>query len=110
MKSLQERGHKAMKIHNYDEAIRLYNEALEIDDQNVDALIARANAYMVMEDFINAQKDAESLIAIQQDKPQVEIPKLHSFFALFESCKSKFMENSTAATIVNSLLVLRIMA
>ncbi|KAL5012513.1 hypothetical protein ScPMuIL_011064 [Solemya velum] len=70
MKSLQERGHKAMKIHNYDEALRLYNEALEIDDQNVGVLVARANAYMVMEDFINAQKDAESLIAIQHDKPQ----------------------------------------
>ena len=62
MKSLRERGDKALKIKDYGEAIKYYNEALEIDDKNSDVLLARATACIQMGDYISAHRDTETLI------------------------------------------------
>ncbi|XP_053380746.1 tetratricopeptide repeat protein 28-like isoform X2 [Mercenaria mercenaria] len=63
MKSLRERGDKALKVKDFTGAIKFYNEALEIDEQNPDVLLARATACIEMGDYISAQRDTEFLIS-----------------------------------------------
>lgn len=70
MKSLLEKGHKALKVKNFHEAIQFYNEALEIDERNVDVLLAHATACIEMGDFITAQRDTEFLISYDSSYPQ----------------------------------------
>ena len=71
MKSLRERGDKALKINDFKEAIRYYNEALEIDDKNPDVLLARATACIQMGDYISAQRDTETLINQETENAKV---------------------------------------
>ena len=71
MKSLRERGDKALKVKDYIGAIKFYNEALEIDEQNPDVLLARATACIEMGDYISAQRDTEFLIGQDSENPQV---------------------------------------
>ncbi|XP_060081998.1 tetratricopeptide repeat protein 28-like [Ylistrum balloti] len=71
VKTLKERGDEAMHIHDYGEAIKLYNEALEIDDKNVDVLMARTAAYLEEGDFIKALRDTEQMILIEADNPEI---------------------------------------
>ena len=79
MKSLRERGDKSLEVQNYKEAIRYYNEALEIDEQNVDVLLARAVALIEMGDYIGAQRDTEMLVSQDSDNHKV---------CLFACCKT----------------------
>lgn len=71
MKSLRERGDKALKIKDFAQAIKYYNEALEIDDKNADVLLARATACIQMGDYISAQRDTEVLIGQETDNAKV---------------------------------------
>ncbi|XP_069120674.1 tetratricopeptide repeat protein 28-like isoform X2 [Argopecten irradians] len=71
VKTLKERGDEAMHIHDYGEAVKLYNEALEIDDKNVEVLMARTAAYLEEGDFIRALRDTEQMILIEADNPEV---------------------------------------
>ncbi|KAJ8300636.1 hypothetical protein KUTeg_022155 [Tegillarca granosa] len=71
MKSLRERGDKAMRISDYDAAIKHYNEALEIDDKNVEVLLARTTAFLEMKEYKKAQKDIDTLLSVEPDNPQV---------------------------------------
>ena len=73
MKSLRERGDKALKINDFKEAIKYYNEALEIDDKNSDVLLARATACIQMGDYISAQRDTEALIGQETDNSKVSV-------------------------------------
>ncbi|KAK3087168.1 hypothetical protein FSP39_002523 [Pinctada imbricata] len=70
MKSLREMGDRAMQIHDYQDAIRHYNEALEIDENSTDILRARAMAFIEMGEYRNAQKDAEYLVSLEPDNAQ----------------------------------------
>ena len=71
MKSLRERGDKALEIKDFKEAIKYYNEALEIDDKNSDVLLARAMACIQMGDYISAQRDTETLINQETENSKV---------------------------------------
>ena len=77
MKSLRERGDKALKIKDYGEAIKYYNEALEIDDKNSDVLLARATACIQMGDYISAQRDTETLIGQETRNSKVRFQDCH---------------------------------
>lgn len=71
MKSLREQGDKALKVKDFTGAIKYYNEALEIDEQNPDVLLARATACIEMGDYISAQRDTEFLISQDPENHQV---------------------------------------
>lgn len=71
MKSLRESGDKALEVKDFRGAIKYYNEALEIDEQNPDVLLARAAACIEMGDYISAQRDTEFLIGQDAENAQV---------------------------------------
>lgn len=71
MKSLTDMGNKAMQIRDYTEAIKHYDEALEIDDKNVEVLNARILAFVEMKDFKMALKDTEYWISLDSDCAEV---------------------------------------
>lgn len=71
VKSLKDRGDEALHIHDYKEAIAFYNEALEIDDRNVDVLIGRTTAFLEQGEYIKALKDTELMVSIDPENPEV---------------------------------------
>ena len=87
MKSLRERGDKALKINDFKEAIRYYNEALEIDDKNPDVLLARATACIQMGDYISAQRDTETLINQETENAKVCLSQVNSWPTSHEFCR-----------------------
>lgn len=72
MKSLTDMGNKAMQIKDYKDAIKHYDEALEIDDKNVEVLNARILAFIEMKDFKMAHKDAEYWVSLDSDSAEVK--------------------------------------
>lgn len=96
MKSLTEMGNKAMQIRDYTEAIKHYDEALEIDDRNVEVLNARLLAFLEMKDFQMALKDAEYWISLDSDSAEVKI--LNLFLICMSIDKSK--ERNTVFRLV----------
>ena len=73
VQSLQKCGDKAFEKKNYTEALRHYNEALEIDEANSDALGSRAAVYLEMSNYVLAQQDVEKLLLLQPHHPQVDM-------------------------------------
>jgi Flp pilus assembly protein TadD len=71
VRSLHDKGVRAAKHHDYSEAMKNYNEALEIDDRDPSVLNARALAYLQMGDAAAALQDAESIISIKPNSAQV---------------------------------------
>lgn len=55
-----------MNINEYHKAIEQYSKAIEIDPNNITAYINRFNAYRLIGDVTNAQKDFEILQKFQQ--------------------------------------------
>jgi tetratricopeptide (TPR) repeat protein len=55
-----------MNMNEYHKAIEQYSEAIEIDPNNITAYINRFNAYRLIGDVTNAQKDFEILQKLQQ--------------------------------------------
>ncbi|XP_076455182.1 uncharacterized protein LOC143289867 isoform X2 [Babylonia areolata] len=70
VRSLHDRGVRAAKINDFTEAMRNYNEALEIDDKDTSVLQARALAFLQMGDFNAALTDADSIIGIKPQSSQ----------------------------------------
>lgn len=64
-------GDQAMQLQDFTVAIKRYNEALEIDDKNMEVLFARTKAFLDMGDNSMALKDAENSINIEPDNPEV---------------------------------------
>lgn len=62
--SLKERGNNALTAGNFDEAISLYTEAINLDDKNHVLLSNRSAAYAKAEKFEDALKDAEKTIEV----------------------------------------------
>ncbi|KAK6195644.1 hypothetical protein SNE40_001029 [Patella caerulea] len=69
--SLHEQGNRATSSKEFDEAVSLYNEALEIDSKNASVLAARAFAYMEIKNYAGALQDAESALAIEPENSEV---------------------------------------
>ncbi|KAK7094678.1 tetratricopeptide repeat protein 28-like [Littorina saxatilis] len=70
VRSLHVRGVRAAKINDFKEAMKNYNEALEIDDKDTSVLHARSLAYLQMGDFTSALNDAETIISIKPQSSQ----------------------------------------
>ena len=71
VKHLQKKGDKAFHGKNFSEALVCYNDALEIDENNVGALASRAAVFIEMENYILAQQDAEKILSVSPRQSQV---------------------------------------
>lgn len=71
VRSLHDRGLRAAKLSDFDEAIQYYNEALEIDSRDVGVLQVRALAYLQQGKTSEAAQDADAIIAIDPEISQV---------------------------------------
>ncbi|KAL8606426.1 hypothetical protein ACOMHN_060331 [Nucella lapillus] len=70
VRSLHDRGVRAAKINDFTEAMKNYNEALEIDDKDSSVLQARSLAYLQMGDYYATLADAESIISVKPRSSQ----------------------------------------
>lgn len=69
-------GDQAVLLQDFPVAIKRYNEALEIDEKNMEVLFARTKAFLDMGDNSSALKDAENAISIEPENPEVGCPCL----------------------------------
>lgn len=86
VRSLHDRGVRAAKINDFTEAMKNYNEALEIDDKDTSVLHARSLAYLQMGDFSSALMDSESIINIKPQSSQVGCSQFVLKFCETVSC------------------------
>ncbi len=94
---------------NYSEALQCYNDALEIDDNNKESLASRAAVYIEMNNFMLSQQDAEQLLSISPQHPQVCISICWSVLKIQKSdiycykCILSFILNILRYTILCSV-------
>ena len=60
-----------MKNCRYDEAVKLYSDAIELEPGNHVLYSNRSAAYSKQECYVDALQDAESTIRIKKDWPKV---------------------------------------
>ncbi|GFR63069.1 tetratricopeptide repeat protein 28 [Elysia marginata] len=70
VKSLHDQGVRAAKSADFGEAIQYYNEALEIDCNDVKVLQARSLAFLQQEKTTEAFQDAEAILSIDPNNAQ----------------------------------------
>jgi len=68
------KGNEAFVAENYKEAIEQYSNALSVDPQFVDCLVARAHAYTKSDSYDLAKKDADKAIDITRAWHQPNTP------------------------------------
>ena len=71
IKELQEKGDNAYGCQNFNEALENYNDALDIDEDNTEALASRAATKIEMRNFPEAHEDIKKLLSINPLHPQV---------------------------------------
>ena len=64
VKKLQSLGEKALVTHRHADALKCYNDAVEIEENNIDSLYGRANVFIKMGNYILAQHDADKVIML----------------------------------------------
>lgn len=64
---LKNQGNKALQAENYDEAIALYTQAIEMDGTNHVFFSNRTAAYTKKGDYENALKDAKKTVELKSD-------------------------------------------
>ena len=65
--ALKDQGNAALSAGNFDEAIRLYSEALILDSANHVLFSNRSAAYAKAGKYAEALKDAEQTVTIKPD-------------------------------------------
>lgn len=87
-------GNDAMKLQQYEEAIKYYTEAIELDSSNMMFYNNRSQAYLKLGDYINAIND--STIVIESN------PRLPNLKALFRRALG-YKGLNTKESLTNSL-------
>jgi len=75
-------GNKAFQNKNFEEAIKHYNAALEIDPRNHILFSNRCSAYLSLEKFELAIQDADTSISLNQKWGKVLVKKVKILLAL----------------------------
>ena len=70
--NLSSTGTRFLETRDYDEALRCYEEALEIDEYSIESLCGRAEVYLELGKYVLAQLDAEKVLAIQAKNSKVK--------------------------------------
>jgi len=98
-------GNEAFVDEDYDSAIKFYTEAIELDSSKLDYYLKRCNAYIKIDNFADAVKDAELALNIDGNNPKVHQRKGFALFALkdfeasLESYKTALdLDNGNAQT------------
>lgn len=80
-------GNNALAGNNFDEALRLYTEALTLDDRNAVLYSNRSAAYSKAGNYLKALEDAEKTIEMRPDWIKVSLCVIswavHSFNSTF---------------------------
>ena len=71
VKKLQSLGDKALVTHRLTDALKCYNDAVEIDEDNIESLYGRANIFVKIGKYILAQHDADKVIMLDPDNFRV---------------------------------------
>ena len=71
VKNLVDRGEKAFLKKRYAEALRCYNDALDIDELSVESLAGRAAVYIETGNCGRALSDADKLLNLNPSYTQV---------------------------------------
>ena len=70
MEVLKNKGNAFMKAEKYDEAVKVYTEAIEKDPSNHVLYSNRSAAYSKKDLFEEALKDADNTISMKSDWPK----------------------------------------
>ena len=70
---------KELQADHYQEAEKLFNEAIVLNPASLDAYCSRATVYIKLEKFELARKDAE--LVIQALRPKQDDPSAHNALA-----------------------------
>jgi tetratricopeptide (TPR) repeat protein len=81
---LLEAGYQARDEGDVDRAIASFSQALEIDPENMEALIARAGLYIEVGDAEHARQDIERAMELDPENPWLYIVIAHSHWFLEE--------------------------
>jgi stress-induced-phosphoprotein 1 len=73
VEELKQKGNEAMKAGEYDSAINLYGEAIELSPDSHVLYSNRCAAYMKVEKYQEALDDAEKTIGIKADWGKVSV-------------------------------------
>ncbi|XP_020716729.1 tetratricopeptide repeat protein 25 isoform X2 [Ceratitis capitata] len=68
-KLLCDQSHNHMKVREYDRALIGYNQALELNGTDINALVSRSKCYLLLGESSKALKDAET--ALTEDKNNI---------------------------------------
>ena len=71
VKNLVERGERAFMKKRFADALRCYNDALDIDELSVESLAGRAAVYIETGNHGQALTDAERLLSLNPTYTQV---------------------------------------
>ena len=77
---LIEIGNNHLEEENYFSAISFFSQALEINNENEEALFIRASAYLNAKNYDKAQNDLEMLVSIHPDYDE------ETYYLLAKSC------------------------
>jgi len=75
-------GNEAFVDEDYDSAIKFYTEAIELDSSKLEYYLKRCNAYIKIDSFKEAVKDAELALNIDAKNPKVHQRKGFALFSL----------------------------
>ena len=75
-------GNEAFVDEDYDSAIKFYTEAIELDPSKLEYFLKRCNAYIKIDSFKEAVKDAELALNIDAKNPKVHQRKGFALFSL----------------------------
>ena len=77
---LKDAGNTAMADKNYELAISLYTDAIRVDSNNLVAINNRAQAYLKVNKFVNAESDATDVLIREKEQPGYTKPNPKALF------------------------------
>jgi tetratricopeptide (TPR) repeat protein len=77
---LKEAGNEALKKENFDLAISLYSQALSVNANNLAALNNRAQAFLKLNKFANAEQDATEVLSREKSLPDYSVPNTKALY------------------------------
>jgi len=85
-------GNEAFVDEDYESAIKFYTEAIELDSSKLDYFLKRCNAYIKVDNFSDAVKDADTALKIDGANPKVHQRKGFALFSFnkFESAMESY--------------------
>jgi len=91
-------GNEAFVDEDYDSAIKFYSEAIELDGSKLEYFLKRCNAFIKIDSFKEAVKDADCALKVDAENPKVHQRKGFALFSL-KNFEAALQSYKTAATL-----------